>query len=289
MKIAVHDGTFHADEIFALAIIRLIFQDIDIIRTRDEELLNECDMRIDVGGRNCPETGDFDHHLTEGAGERRNEIPYAACGLVWKHFGKEVAGSNYVFDYVDRKLIQFIDANDNGFDIGQDSLDIALYDVSDIIDSFNTVWYEENDPDDKNFYNALEIADKVIKNEIKKGKGFEKAYSFVSDALLHTTNPHYVVLDKYCPWQDVVIPQTEILFVIFPSSTGEWRLRTVPVSRGSFKVRKYLPISWSGKKNDELAAITGVEDATFCHPACFIAGASSKEGAIKLAEIALDS
>jgi len=36
-----------------------------------------------------------------------------------------------------------------------------------------------------------------------------------------------------------------------------------------------------------LAKVTGVPDATFCHNGRFLAVAKSKEGALKLAEIAL--
>jgi uncharacterized UPF0160 family protein len=39
--------------------------------------------------------------------------------------------------------------------------------------------------------------------------------------------------------------------------------------------------------NEELAQVTGVADAVFCHNKLFMAVAKSKEGAIKLAELAL--
>ena len=89
--IAVHDGVFHADDVFAVAILKIINEDIEIIRTRDDEVLATADMRLDVGGRYNPETGDYDHHLVQGAGERKNGIPYASCGLIWKHFGMQIA------------------------------------------------------------------------------------------------------------------------------------------------------------------------------------------------------
>jgi uncharacterized UPF0160 family protein len=55
----------------------------------------------------------------------------------------------------------------------------------------------------------------------------------------------------------------------------------------SFESKKYLPQEWAGKKDAELAEISGVPDATFCHNARFMAVAKSKEGAIDLAEKAL--
>jgi len=49
-----------------------------------------------------------------------------------------------------------------------------------------------------------------------------------------------------------------------------------------------FPESWAGKNGKELAEITGVEDAIFCHNARFICSAKSKEGAMKLAQMALE-
>ena len=49
----------------------------------------------------------------------------------------------------------------------------------------------------------------------------------------------------------------------------------------------YFPKSWSGKRGEELAEITGVKDAVFCHNDIFFAVAKSKEGAIELAKKAI--
>jgi len=50
-----------------------------------------------------------------------------------------------------------------------------------------------------------------------------------------------------------------------------------------------LPSAWAGLRDAELQKVSGVEDAVFCHRALFTAVARSKEGAIKLAQIALQS
>ena len=44
-RMAVHDGTFHADDVFGVALMQSIYNDLEIIRTRDEELLKTCDIR----------------------------------------------------------------------------------------------------------------------------------------------------------------------------------------------------------------------------------------------------
>ena len=38
MKASTHDGRFHADEIFALAVLNLFYPDLEIVRSRDENV-----------------------------------------------------------------------------------------------------------------------------------------------------------------------------------------------------------------------------------------------------------
>ena len=62
MKASTHDGRFHADEIFALAILNLIYPDLKIVRSRDEKVYNKADIIVDVGHIYNPENLIFDHH-----------------------------------------------------------------------------------------------------------------------------------------------------------------------------------------------------------------------------------
>jgi len=87
--IAVHNGEFHTDDVFAVAILKLIYPNLIAIRTRDKDKLKEVDARVDVGFKYDPSSGDYDHHQKEGAGKRKNGVPYASAGLIWKHFGKK--------------------------------------------------------------------------------------------------------------------------------------------------------------------------------------------------------
>ena len=66
VKIATHDGVFHADEVFALAVLKLYFEkehkQIEIIRTRDLERISSCDIAVDVGGKYSHKEQVYDHH-----------------------------------------------------------------------------------------------------------------------------------------------------------------------------------------------------------------------------------
>lgn len=280
MKIAVHNGKFHADDVFACAIARMVYPSCGIIRTRDELEISSADMRVDVGGKNNPASNDFDHHMKGGAGERSNGVPYAACGLMWKHFGKQIADSEFVWNYVDQKMIQTIDALDCGV-VSPEAR--KIYSAADVFDSFNSTWNEEET--DERFFSIIDFARQVIENEMAKAKSILEAETIVRAAAEKYSGKTYLVLPVFCPWQKIVSEETDFLYVIFPDKNNpSYRVRAVPVEDESFEVKKKMPEKWAGLRNEELASVCGVSDALFCHPALFIAGALSLEGAIAMAE-----
>lgn len=64
MKIGTHNGVFHCDDALACFMLKCLpkFKDAEIIRTRDEALLKDCDVVVDVGGVYDAATQRFDHH-----------------------------------------------------------------------------------------------------------------------------------------------------------------------------------------------------------------------------------
>src|SRR5919108_5292128 len=123
MKVATHPGNFHADDVFAVAVVQLVHGELEIVRTRDPELQAAADVRVDVGGRYDPATGDFDHHQKGGAGERENGIRYASFGLVWREYGESLAGSADAAAAIDERLVAGVDANDIGQTLVQPLVD----------------------------------------------------------------------------------------------------------------------------------------------------------------------
>jgi uncharacterized UPF0160 family protein len=47
-------------------------------------------------------------------------------------------------------------------------------------------------------------------------------------------------------------------------------------------------MSWAGLTGQDLSEVAGIEGAVFCHRGLFIAGNTSKEGAVKMAQKALE-
>jgi uncharacterized UPF0160 family protein len=95
LTVVTHNGRFHTDDVFAVAVLELVFEkshNIEIIRTRDEKIIKTADIVVDVGGEYNPEKNKFDHHQLGGAGTHDNKIPMASVGLVWKKYGQMLCG-----------------------------------------------------------------------------------------------------------------------------------------------------------------------------------------------------
>ena len=296
--LVTHNGTFHADDVFAVATFLLannIDNDWQVVRSRDEEVIKNADAVIDVGGVYDIATLRFDHHQMGGAGVRANGIPFASFGLVWNVFGDMITMDKWIKDEVENKLVLSIDANDNGVKLSQNNIpDVFAYEISTLVADFNSTWKEEAESDDhasklqyESFMYLVGIATKLITRIITRARDKYEAKSFVIDAYNNAQDKRLIVLDNFYPWQDVLINLPEPLFVVYPSA-DKWNLKTVNKEKGSFESRKDLPLAWAGKRDQELADVTGVLDASFCHNALFIATAKSKEGILALAKIALE-
>ena len=262
----------------------------EIIRTRDEEIVRGGNYVFDVGGVNDPKADKFDHHQTGGAGKRENGLEYASFGLVWMKYGEELCGSKKVADYIDKKMIASIDAQDNGVDVFATTYpNILPYAIWDAFGSYLPTWREDESAMDSIFLEVVALAKKILQREITRAQAKVEAEALVEKVYAESPDKRLIVLDVYYPWRDVLMKYPEPLFVVTPRVGGKWDLQTVQVSNNSFKSRKDLPASWGGLSNEDLQKITGVPDAIFCHRSLFLAGASSKEGILKLAELALNN
>ncbi len=290
MKIGIHNGLFHADDVFAVATLKLVDKADEVVRTRDPKLLADCALQVDVGRTYDPTTGNFDHHQEGGAGERANGLRYASFGLIWKQYGAEAAGSAEAAQYVDEHFVQFIDADDNGQTPFSSSLpNVPLPLIAQSIGAFNPTWIEPGEEADFEvaFNEAVDIAIRLLKREIQEAHSFLQAVEHIRQALQQSSD-ELLVLDKFIPWQEYVTNQApKVLFAIFPRADGTWALQAARKSLGGFENRRDLPAHWAGNVDAELAAITGVPDAIFCHNGRFLAVAKSRAGVMKLAELAL--
>lgn len=291
--IATHSGSFHADDVFSVAVMKMVHPNAQVIRSRDLKELEKANYRIDVGEKYDPDTGDFDHHQ-RGFDVCHDDswIKKSSIGLVWDAFGLDLC--NYDQEVADRvawNLIQVIDAGDNGVKIHEPLIHgVHPYNISRIISCYNPAWDRTDDPKYP-FMMAVDLATRVLIREIENSRAAIKAKSGVMDAVVNAQirESKVVILQQFMPWIGTVVKNTyDELYVVFPTQDNEWRIQCIPKEMGSFDKRKPLPLKWAGGSVDELNEIIGINDAVFCHTARFIAGAKSFDSIIKMAQIALE-
>ena len=288
-KICVtHNGAFHADDLFATATLSILNNsNIKIVRTRDNELINKGDYVYDVGGVYDPSVNRFDHHQMGGAGIRSNGISYSSFGLVWKKFGEKICGSLEIALKIDEKLVQAIDANDNGINLFEVKKGVAPYLIQDMFFNFRPSWKEEQDHDSC-FEKLVPFVVKILNREIIQTKDRLEAESIVKRAYENAEDKRVIIFDGSYPWSDTIDTYNEPLYVI--SKKGDtWRAEAVRKDKFKFETRKPFPIEWAGKRDEEIVKITGVSDAVFCHNGRFLVVAKTKEGIIELVKKALIS
>lgn len=107
-----------------------------------------------------------------------------------------------------------------------------------------------------------------------------------------------MVFPKGCPWKDHLYTlesehpdEEKVLYVLYPESEHEgakWRIQAVSVSKDSFESRKPLPESWRGVRDDLLDGVSGIPGCIFAHASGFIGGNKTKDGALKMAQKAME-
>ena len=284
-----HSGTFHADEVMATVFLLNKFGDIKLFRTSNPN--NKDAFIYDVG------FGEFDHHQSDFDKVRKNGIKYASCGLVWDKYGKDIVSIlafdnvDEIFETVERNIVMDIDRDDNGQSLLNEP-EIKQQTLPNLIGAFNPSWNEENN-ESKYFLKALSFANTIFNNLIKNIKAKEEAKDEIEKKIEKSSNG-ILILDKYMPWKDIVLSSKnkkakDILYAVFPSERSGYNVVATPVKKDSFDLRKPFPSIWSGKENEELQEISGVETITFCHKNLFICACKTYEDALKIANIAVSN
>lgn len=303
VRIATHNGTFHADDVFGVAVLLLLHPGAEIVRTRDSEAIAKANFAVDVGGEWDEARGRFDHHQRGFAGARQNGVIYASAGLVWEAFGtalvegmfglKDQAFAEAVARDLDVELVQHLDRADTGASHGAP----GLFGLSALVAQLNLPW-DNADAGNKdgqatlaNFRKALEVTCLLLKASLDQLRAKHQGAQLVRNAEKVLGGVVLVMPRGGLPWAEVVsVEMPDVLFVVYPDSTdNQFQLHNVPVEPNSFVARKDLPAAWAGLRGADLARVCGVDDAVFCHNARFICGAASLEGVLQMAELAVVS
>ena len=302
--LATHGGTFHLDDAFAYAVLRLALglrgagEDHALVRTRDEAVVAGADVAWDVGAVYDPAAGRFDHHQ-RGAPVRDDGLPYSAAGLVWRHHGEAAVAAMLaspgaadlavaVASEIDREVVRRIDAIDNGFGEPGDALGLAS-----LVEDLNPVWDSpavgNQQAEDAAFLRAAELAEGFLRRRVEAVRARLAADAVVLAAHALSADPRVLELDGKLPWEGPVFAHgLPVLYAVYPVPNGNWMVDAMPPQPGSFAQRLPLPEAWAGLRDADLAAACGVPDAVFAHARRFVAAARSREGAMAMARRSIE-
>jgi uncharacterized UPF0160 family protein len=292
--VVTHGGGFHPDDVFAAATLSLYFEKMDqpfiIRRSRNKEDIEKADIVFDVGMVYDPEKGRFDHHQKEGAGKRENGIPYAAFGLIWRHFGMDLAESQDAWQAIDDRLAAPIDGPDNGFLLDEKVVPgIKPFYLGDVL----TLLFAKGEDPDKDFAEAVQFAKRILKTFIDRAKAEAEIKKEILNFYKASEDKRLAIIDMRVSRQSVwisLIEKEEVLFSVFQSRNDDsWNVVAMRNELGTFDNKKDMPSEWAGLQAEDLRRVSGVEDAIFCHRGLFLASAESKEGAIALAKLAIEN
>jgi uncharacterized UPF0160 family protein len=278
-----HDGTFHADEVTACAL--LVCTDLvdkeKITRSRDPSKLSNCSFICDVGGVYNPEDHLFDHHQSDYKG------PLSSAGMVLLYLKEKHLLTSEEYDFFNHSLIRGVDDHDNG----RSPQILGYCSFSHVIANFNPTIYEASREEcDKAFHEALDFA--IGHLHRLKARFHENASS---RRLVQEAMEKYkvcLVFDKALPWIDSFFAlggkDHPALFVMMPA--GEhWKLRAIPPDHEhKMDLRVPLPQEWAGLLEGDLKKVTRIKGAIFCHKGKFTSVWETKEDASRALRFVLE-
>lgn len=277
-----HDGTFHADEVTACALL-LLFDLIDIqkiFRTRDRNLLSSCEYVCDVGGVYDPDKKLFDHHQADYKG------PLSSAGMILLHLKEQGVIHSKAYDFFNEALVLGVDAHDNGKEVQI----FGYCSYSHVVANFAPILYDPSSKEqDIAFNHALDFALGHLQRLWQRYQYIQSCRAIVEKAM--EKNEKYLFFEKAIPWLELFFElggeNHPALFVIMPSE-NHWNLRGIPPTyEERMRVRVPMPYEWAGLFDEELQKVSGVPGAIFCHKERFVSVWKTKEDVFKAFETAV--
>ena len=273
-----HDGTFHADEVTAGALL-LVFNLIDndkIYRTRCYEELSRCEFVCDVGGAYDSSLKLFDHHQAEYSGF------LSSAGMILKYLRDESYIELAEYNHLNHFLVIGVDAHDNGKDL----IPKGHCSFSHIISNFTPINYCCTKAEQTAaFMKALQFTCEHINRLLDRFRYVKSCREYVAAAMNNIYADRCLLFDRNMPWLDAFFElggaESPAQFIIMPSG-NHWKLRAIPPSMDQkMNVRNPLPKNWAGLIEDDLKKVSNIPGAVFCHKGRFISVWETKEAALQ--------
>ena len=216
-KVITHDTAFHADDVFAVAMLCCAGFNFQLIRTRNplvlNDAINEPDTLVaDVGGVYDPSMLNFDHH-------QDMSLPSAA-GMIWQYFKDGICPTDaqpFFGQFI--ASIDAIDTNRNNIYAAWNTLPDGFRNTSNIISGFNRDVMNAAQQD-KQFDIAVDFAMTIIANE--RHSAIEKAKSELQYSQRAILSNNVAVFDEFSTvWKE----KGEHQFAVLPHANG-WQIQT---------------------------------------------------------------
>lgn len=311
--IGTHSGSFHSDETLSVSLLRTLpeYRDHVIVRTRNMDILNKCDIVVDVGGEYDLEKKRFDHHQ-KGFAETFDEshkTKLSSAGLIYKHFGRSIIESvlgrslseedmNYVYQNTYDHFVEEIDGNDNGIDAytGSPQYKVTTT-ISSRVSRLGISWTEEYSEEKE--LERFRLAMGMVFGEFTQRVHHEvdeilPARSIVKEALdaAETVHPSkaIIVIEKSCPYMEHIFDiekergiEGQTKFILVHNTDGSWRVRAMSLNMNTYALRKQILPKCLGMRDQELSDACGIPGCVFVHINGFIGINKTKEGALQMA------
>lgn len=281
-KVITHNGTFHADEVFAIAILqKLKGAPLSITRTRNAEILDAAVLDahvlvIDVGLTHAPAQNNFDHH--------QDRYMKSAAGLVWEHFGTALCqGSNDAALLVQESLIDLVDQTDTNQNNILKVIDEHLPGgtsgtIGGLIGAFN----REPDNEDQQmvqFLEAIKTATVFLENTLYEAEKIV-AQKPIWEAR-QMLKPHVVKLESYCKgWKRWAAKEPQIRFCLVPRASKndsvsgqQWQLTSVDSEAYPLPTLETMQ-----------TGVTDAQSIEFAHKARFLAVFNTEATALEVVD-----
>lgn len=300
MKIVTHNGRFHQDDVLASVMLKKIYPHSEIIRTRDQDIINSASIVYDVGGVFDPATLRFDHHQISFDEKFSDKFIYklSSAGLVFRHFASELIAT-YGFDTTQdnfKSLVEEIYAN---YFLGVDAIDngyntdskYMVRGLSNLVSDFNNEESQNESIQYARFGECMKLIEIDLNNIMNKMLFSVFPMQKAVRELLKETEGEILITKEFISPSSVTLYENEygkdIKFIVHVIKDNDIRVRTVPLGVNTFDSKYYLKKEWRGRRGEELEILSGIPGITFVHATGFIGGCQSLEGALEMCKLSL--
>lgn len=216
--IATHNKMMHADEITAIALLKIFTNDEYIIQrvSHDTNDFSKYDFVIDIG-KKFNGIKYFDHHQYKGG--------KSSAGLIWDYLG--MSGQYPKIS----KLIELVDKNDVGIEKAK------CFEYSSLLKCFNHSNLNSKEQDAQ-FEKAVDFAITILSSMKSSQEELNEAKNIVANSYIFDGNPKIIELDKFNPhWTTYINGEVTPLIkavVWEDEEENNWKVKIVPQRLGSF-------------------------------------------------------